>query len=70
LDLPATRPDSLNLHRQQTAASREMVSFLDVAKRAKLPTRETVPIELLPEETGDYDFACQMGMFRGKLIVA
>ena len=25
-------------------------------------------IELTPEEPGEYDFACQMGMLRGKLV--
>ena len=29
----------------------------------------TVAIELLPEKPGEYAFACQMGLFRGKLIV-
>jgi plastocyanin domain-containing protein len=29
----------------------------------------TVPVEFLPAEPGEYEFACQMGMFRGKLIV-
>jgi len=26
-------------------------------------------VEFLPGEPGEYEFACQMGMFRGKLIV-
>jgi len=38
-------------------------------KTAKLPEGKTVPIEFLPNEPGEYEFACQMGMFRGKLIV-
>jgi plastocyanin domain-containing protein len=28
-----------------------------------------VPVEFLPTDPGEYEFACQMGMFRGRLIV-
>ena len=38
-------------------------------KSAKLREGETVPIEFVPAETGEYEFACQMGMFRGKVVV-
>jgi plastocyanin domain-containing protein len=34
-----------------------------------LPQGEVVPIEFLPEKPGEYEFHCQMGMFRGKLVV-
>jgi plastocyanin domain-containing protein len=47
-----------------------MVIFNDFGKSAQLPTGETVPIEFLPEKPGEYEFTCQMGMLRGKLIVS
>jgi plastocyanin domain-containing protein len=28
-----------------------------------------VAVEFLPDKPGEYEFACQMGMLRGKLIV-
>jgi plastocyanin domain-containing protein len=28
-----------------------------------------VPVEFLPERPGEYEFTCQMGMIRGKLVV-
>lgn len=46
-----------------------MVLFPDFGKSAKLLSGETVPIEFLPETPGEYEFTCQMGMLRGKLIV-
>jgi YHS domain-containing protein len=55
--------------REETAACSEMVIFSDFNKTAKLPTGETVPIELMLEKPGEYEFACQMWMFRGKLVV-
>jgi plastocyanin domain-containing protein len=63
------RPVRLNFRREETAACSEMVIFSDFNKSARLPTGETVPVELMPAQPGEYEFACQMGMFRGKLIV-
>jgi plastocyanin domain-containing protein len=63
------KPVRLSFRREETAACSDMVVFGDFGKSAKLPTGETVAIELLPERPGEYDFACQMGMLRGKLVV-
>ncbi len=63
------KPVRLKFHRQETAACSEMVLLPDFEKSAKLPTGEVVPIEFVPEKPGEYEFSCQMGMFRGKLIV-
>lgn len=62
------RPVRLNFRREENASCSEMVVFGDFNKSAHLPEGETVPVELLPEEPGEYEFACQMGMFRGKLV--
>jgi plastocyanin domain-containing protein len=63
------KPVRLNFRREETATCSEMVLFPDFNKSARLPTGETVAIELLPDKSGEYEFACQMGMFRGRLIV-
>ncbi|MCC6175707.1 MAG: cupredoxin domain-containing protein, partial [Chloroflexi bacterium] len=63
------KPVRLNFRREETAACSEMVVFGDFGKSATLPTGETVAVELLPERPGEYEFACQMGMLRGRLIV-
>ena len=41
----------------------------DFGRTAELPTGEVVPVEFLPQEPGEFEFSCQMGMFRGKVIV-
>jgi plastocyanin domain-containing protein len=46
-----------------------MVLFPAFNKSAKLPEGETVPVEFMPKDAGEYEFSCQMGMIRGKLIV-
>ena len=63
------RPVRLHFRREETAACSEMVIFSEFNKSARLPTGETVAIELMADKPGEYEFACQMGMFRGRLIV-
>ena len=63
------KPVRLSFRRDETASCSEMVIFPDFNKSASLPEGEVVPIEFLPEKPGEYEFHCQMGMFRGKLIV-
>ena len=63
------KPVRLNFRREETAACSEMVIFGDFHKSAKLPEGETVAVEFLPEHAGEYEFTCQMGMLRGKLVV-
>lgn len=63
------RPVRLSFRRDETASCSEMVTFSDFNKSASLPEGEVVPVEFLPEKPGEYEFHCQMGMLRGKLIV-
>ena len=63
------KPVRLNFRREETDACSEMVVLGDFGKSAKLPTGEVVPVEFLPDKPGEYEFSCQMGMLRGKLIV-
>lgn len=63
------RPVRLNFRREETASCSEMVLLPDFDRSAQLPEGEVVPIEFVPEQPGEYEFSCQMGMLRGKLIV-
>jgi plastocyanin domain-containing protein len=63
------KPVRLNFVRQESASCSEMVLLPAFNKSAQLPEGQTVPIEFLPAEAGEYEFACQMGMFRGRVIV-
>ena len=63
------KPVRLNFIRQESAACSEMVLLPAFNKSANLPEGETVAIEFMPSEAGEYEFACQMGMFRGKIVV-
>jgi plastocyanin domain-containing protein len=63
------KPVRLNFLRTESAGCSEMVLFPDFNKSAHLPEGETVAVELMPDKPGEYEFQCQMGMLRGKLIV-
>ncbi|MHB1005980.1 MAG: cupredoxin domain-containing protein [Chloroflexota bacterium] len=63
------RPVRLNFRREETAACSEMVVLADFGKSAKLPTGEMVSVEFIPDKPGEYEFTCQMGMIRGKVVV-
>ena len=65
----AGKPVRLNFRREESSSCSEMVVFADFGKSAKLPEGELVPVEFLPNEPGNYEFTCQMGMLRGRLIV-
>lgn len=63
------KPVRLNFVRQESASCSETVLLPAFNKNAHLPEGETVPVEFMPSEPGEYEFSCQMGMFRGKVIV-
>ena len=63
------RPVRLNFIRQESAACSEMVLLPAFNKSAKLPEGDTVAVEFMSSESGEYEFACQMGMLRGKIVV-
>jgi len=63
------KPVRLNFVRSESASCSEMLLIPDFNKSAKLPEGETVSVEFMPDKTGEFEFQCQMGMLRGKLIV-
>lgn len=63
------KPVRLSFRREESNGCSETVVFPDFRKSASLPEGQTVPIEFMPDTAGEFDFQCQMGMFRGKLIV-
>lgn len=65
----AGRPVRLNFRREETASCSEMLLLPAFGKSVKLPTGENVAVEFTPDKPGEYPFSCQMGMFRGRLIV-
>ena len=44
-------------------------TVLTTAVRSARRPGQTVPVELVPKEAGEFAFGCPTGMFRGNLIV-
>ena len=65
----AGQPLRLNFTRRESTPCGEEVVLPDFGKRAHLPENRTVPVEIVPEQPGEYEFTCGMNMYRGKLIV-
>src|SRR3989304_2858392 len=65
----AGKPVRLNFVRQESGSCSKSVLLPAFNKSAKVPEGEPAPVEFLPKQPGEYEFACQMGMLRGKLIV-
>ena len=63
------KPVRLNFVRQESASCSELVMLPAFNKSANLPEGQTVAVEFLPKDPGEYEFQCQMGMLRGKVIV-
>ena len=62
-------PLRIVFRREESSPCSEQVVFPAFGKSAMLPQGERVAVELLPEEPGEYEFTCQMGMLHGRLIV-
>ena len=62
-------PVRITFHREDASPCSEQVVFADFGVETFLPLHEDVTFELAPEHPGEYEFACAMGMFRGRLIV-
>jgi len=65
----AGRPVRLDFHRVDRSSCTEEVALPDFGIRTYLPTQQTTPIEFTPTTPGSYEFACGMGMVRGRIIV-
>jgi plastocyanin domain-containing protein len=70
IELRARTPARLVFRREESSSCTEMVVFPDFDRAAQLPEGRTVPVDLDPAEPGEYQFACQTGMVRGRLVVS
>ncbi len=69
--IKAKKGQSLHLRflRQDETPCSAVVIFDQLKISTELPIGKAREITLKIDEAGEYDFTCQMGMYRGKLIV-
>jgi plastocyanin domain-containing protein len=65
----AGRPVRLEFHRIDRSSCTEEVVIPDFGIRSFLPTGRTTAVEFTPSAAGAHEFACGMGMVRGRIIV-
>lgn len=64
------QPVRLVFDRRDADPCSERVVFDSMGLSADLPTGTDVPVEFTPTQPGVYEFACQMGMLRGKVVAS
>ncbi len=61
---------TLRFTRLDEAPCAATVVFADFNKSLELPIKQAVDLKIMPTQTGEFEFTCQMGMYRGHLVVA
>jgi len=69
VSIPKGKTTKINFIRKDPSSCLEEVVLSDFKIRKFLPLNQKVTIEVTPKETGEFDFACGMNMFHGKIIV-
>lgn len=69
LQIPVGKAIKLQFIRYDRTPCAESVTFPQLKMSYPLPVDKKVDIIIPPQQTGEIDFTCQMGMYRGKLIV-
>lgn len=59
----------INFIRKDPSSCLEEVVLADFKVRKYLPLHQKVTIELTPQQTGEFTYACGMNMYHGKIIV-
>jgi len=65
----AGRPLRLTFRREGSLSCSQRVVFPAFGRSAMLPLNESVTLELLPEQAGEYEFSCEAGLLHGRVIV-
>ena len=69
IEVPRSKTITLRFVRNDASPCAEKVLFDSLNKSLELPLREPVDIELKIEKEGEYEFTCDMKMYRGALLV-
>ena len=69
IEVPVGKPVTLRFVRKDPSPCAEKVIFSEFGVNRDLPVDKPQELILTPEKPGEYEFTCQMGMYRGKLVV-
>lgn len=69
ISLSVGKTTKINFLRKDPSDCLEEVVVSDFKIKKFLPLNRKVSVEVTPQKTGEYPFACGMNMFHGKLVV-
>ncbi len=67
--VPAGRPARIAFLREELARCSERVVFPSLGLNVALPAYQQVVVDLGFQQPGVYEFTCQMGVLRGRVVV-
>jgi plastocyanin domain-containing protein len=68
IEVKAGEPVTLRFLRKDASPCAEQVIFEDLGVSAELPVDRPKTLTITPPEAGEYQFTCQMKMYRGRLV--
>lgn len=69
IQIPQGKTTKISFIRKDPSSCLEEVVLGDFKIRKYLPLNQKITIEVTPQKKGEFDFACGMSMFHGKIIV-
>lgn len=70
ISIPAGKATTFRFIREDPTACAEVVKFDGLAISRELPLNKAVDLSIRYDEPGEYAFTCQMGMYRGHVVVS
>ena len=68
IEVTVGKPVTLRFIRKDASPCAEKVLFDDFGLSADLPIGKPYELTVTPQKAGEYEFTCQMRMYRGKLV--
>ena len=68
IEVPAGQPVTLRFLRKDASPCAEKVLFETLGISADLPIGKPLDVTVTPPQPGEYEFTCQMRMYRGMLV--
>ena len=68
IEVPAGKPVTLRFLRQDPSPCAEKVLFDSLGVSVDLPVGKPLDVIVTPPQPGEYEFTCQMRMYRGVLV--
>lgn len=69
ISIPKGKTTKINFIRKDPSTCLEEVVLGDFKIRKYLPLNQKVTVELTPQQSGEFGYACGMNMYHGKIIV-